>query len=603
MNKLEKNNPNEHIHCIIYCTSSNRFFEDELDVILNIRKKYDGNKLPIVIVYTKAIKDEDVECAKKTIDEFLKKHGENLSDEVFGITFIPVNSRGEEIKVLDTKIYYYCYGLGRLMRTCFLKGENSYRFAIKKSLIQIGKRSIKEYLDSMESQIKNNNNYFTYLYMQFEPNFPDYIAFCFQKITDILKQDGIQEKELDKLENYLSKYQINSDQDLSQIKCMICDSVPKNPYECHFCNSEVCEICLLNKKENEGYYQCKNCDQEIFIKKENNNKDDINKMDSKIISSYNTYELNEDFGKKNLSKQLCMICKNNPKNSYKCNNCEYELCEECFLKQFEYVEKYICGNCGKDDFEKKKEENIINEIVNEKNEDVEKEEKNNIKEENKISEPKSSEEDYKNECEEDENYLQVLNNNFNFESKEKINKYIELFKNELLEILNKLFDDFTKKSATEIYSQYIEKYHDLMNDNAKMGKMKDKEQIKSEAIEKINKALKEKAIKNFLSKIASQFYRDIVLKFRNKCEEKLNIFINELIKNEEANEFFKNCYDLIGNKKLKFEKELNEYIKKFEQKENESLNKFYEINESIGDSKDNIGCSSSEKKFGLSNQC
>ena len=39
MSKLENNDPNKHIHCIIYCTSSNRFFEDELDVILKIRKK------------------------------------------------------------------------------------------------------------------------------------------------------------------------------------------------------------------------------------------------------------------------------------------------------------------------------------------------------------------------------------------------------------------------------------------------------------------------------------------------------------------------------------------------------------------------------------
>ena len=33
MNKLDSNNPNDHIHCILYCTTSNRFFKDELDVV------------------------------------------------------------------------------------------------------------------------------------------------------------------------------------------------------------------------------------------------------------------------------------------------------------------------------------------------------------------------------------------------------------------------------------------------------------------------------------------------------------------------------------------------------------------------------------------
>ena len=65
--KLDNNDPNEHIHCIIYCTTSNRFFEDELKVILEIRKKYDGKKLPIVIAYTRATKDDEVESAKNTI--------------------------------------------------------------------------------------------------------------------------------------------------------------------------------------------------------------------------------------------------------------------------------------------------------------------------------------------------------------------------------------------------------------------------------------------------------------------------------------------------------------------------------------------------------
>ena len=66
--KLNSNDPNEHIHCILYCTTSNRFFEDELDVILKLREKYDGKKLPIVIVFTRATNDEEVDTKKKFLE-------------------------------------------------------------------------------------------------------------------------------------------------------------------------------------------------------------------------------------------------------------------------------------------------------------------------------------------------------------------------------------------------------------------------------------------------------------------------------------------------------------------------------------------------------
>ena len=46
------------------------------------------------------------------------------------------------------------------METCFKKGEKPYRCAIKNSLIQIGKNSIKEYLDIIHSKLENNLDYF-----------------------------------------------------------------------------------------------------------------------------------------------------------------------------------------------------------------------------------------------------------------------------------------------------------------------------------------------------------------------------------------------------------------------------------------------------------
>jgi len=65
--KLNSNDPNDHIHCLIYWTTSNRIFADVLGVILKLREKYDVKRLPIVIVYTRATKDEEAESIKKSI--------------------------------------------------------------------------------------------------------------------------------------------------------------------------------------------------------------------------------------------------------------------------------------------------------------------------------------------------------------------------------------------------------------------------------------------------------------------------------------------------------------------------------------------------------
>ena len=92
--------------------------------------------------------------------------------------------------------------------------------------------------------------------------------------------------------------------------------------------------------------------------------------------------------------------------------------------------------------------------------------------------------------------------------------------------------------------------------------MDNKEILKAKAVKEINAALKEKAIENFLSKISSQFFQDIVTKFKERCEQKLNTFINNLLNNEEANEFFKNCDEINGKKKRYSEQSIKQEILK-----------------------------------------
>ena len=785
INKLDKNDPNEHVHCIIYCTSSNRFFEDELDVILKLREKYDGKKLPIVIVYTRATKDEEAENAKKTINEFLTKHGESLSDDIFGITFIKVNAREEKFDNLGDVFYKASFGLPHLMSTCIKKGEKSYRYAIKSSLIQIGKNSIKEYMENMYEKL-TNNNYFNYLAEKYEPNFSDYISFCFYKMTDIDEQKGISKKELQILKKYLIRHNLFIDNSLSVLRCMLCNKIPKNPLKCDFCKSEICKSCYLNQVKNNGYYECKLCEQAKFLDNENNeyinkmkddnikdtneiyeeknkieneednynniniknvltkkkcmiclkdpenplkceycqfricnvcflkkledegecpcencgkegfeklktdeisNKDDdeddenmIYKYDKKEEDNKNE-EKNDNYNEikeyKNLSKKYCMICSEIPNNPLKCENCEFRICNDCFLKQLENVGEYSCKNCGKADFinddnneneinlnEIKDDNNLDNknkiEEINEKNkynlvdnkknlskkycmicsnipkdpykckkcgfrvcydcflkslqsdencickkcdnEDFEADknlENNNLDEKDKINEDEEEIDMDDFDENDNDNYIQILNNNLSPASKAEINNYVKEFKNELAEVISEKFNEFAKKSADEIYTKVLEKYVDLRKEEIKMGNMKTKAQLKEEAEQEINNALREKAIENFLSKMASQFFKEIVFKFKERCELKLKEFIDNLLNNEQANEFFASCEEINGKKKLKFEEDINKYIKLLQQKEEESQKKA--IQAKFGSSKmesESCGCSPSEQNCG-----
>ena len=193
---LNINDPNQHIHCIIYCTTSNRIFEDELRVILKIREKYDGKRLPIVIVYTKAIDEKEVESKKKAINEFLNNYGEEISDDIFGISFIKVVAKEYIVVKRGQKFCDPVIGLADLVEACYKKGEKSYKIAIKNSLVEIAKNSFYNYIRGISNSLVNNINFFLYLSQRFDPNFSDFISFCFDKFSDIENQKGLNENEL-----------------------------------------------------------------------------------------------------------------------------------------------------------------------------------------------------------------------------------------------------------------------------------------------------------------------------------------------------------------------------------------------------------------------
>ena len=276
--KLNSNDLNEYIHCILYCIDG-RSNPDELDVIIKLREKYDGKKLPIVIVFTRATNDDEVNCSRNSIKDFLGKYGETLSNDIFGISFIPVNVRQDEIRMFDRKILFPSFGLSTLITTCFEKVETSYRILIKNTLIQIEKNKIKEYINNISKQLENNLNYYFYLSEKFEPHFANYISYCFDKITDVEKQKGINNDEMKNLQDYINDRKMEHleiKNEITENLCSTCSQKTDGPYICEFCKALYCEKCYLIQFSKNDVPRCSLCDQELKENKLNKKNQDKN---------------------------------------------------------------------------------------------------------------------------------------------------------------------------------------------------------------------------------------------------------------------------------------------------------------------------------------
>jgi GTPase SAR1 family protein len=65
--QLKTGNYNNYVHCIWYCVSGKRFEDVEIQALNRIRAYYQGNKIPIIMVYTQSVDEESIERLKKYI--------------------------------------------------------------------------------------------------------------------------------------------------------------------------------------------------------------------------------------------------------------------------------------------------------------------------------------------------------------------------------------------------------------------------------------------------------------------------------------------------------------------------------------------------------
>ena len=67
--QINDDNPDKYIHCIWYCWTETRLENVEFEILKKLSEEYTLNKLPIVIVYTKAVFPDNVKKAKKFLEE------------------------------------------------------------------------------------------------------------------------------------------------------------------------------------------------------------------------------------------------------------------------------------------------------------------------------------------------------------------------------------------------------------------------------------------------------------------------------------------------------------------------------------------------------
>ena len=220
-NKLEKGNPNEVIHCILFTLTGKRFENIEYNILNELRKIYKEKNIPITIVYTQSIENENFIAEIK--EKLNKKLNNEITDKPEGIRFIEVLAKEETTK----KVTFKPFNISKLLKICYENFKYSCPIAQKRCLlVQIKKelfkmvddKNINDSLFDNENEPDSLKNYFLKIFNEFCPfntninNFPmDLIGDIKNKISDYAKNvfDGYISIELEEISNFMINSQIN----------------------------------------------------------------------------------------------------------------------------------------------------------------------------------------------------------------------------------------------------------------------------------------------------------------------------------------------------------------------------------------------------------
>ena len=168
--KCEKNEPDNLIHCLLYCFTGTRFEREEGEILVKLRQTYEGKKLPIIMVLTQDIEDEEEDEEdgfKQLYDSINKimeeKCGESLSENVNRITLIKILAKEKKI---GKKVTIPPKGLDVLIEKCLEKGEYSTKFASFSAVKFSAEKKIKEDFFKIKKEIFTERDRFLDVFFQ-----------------------------------------------------------------------------------------------------------------------------------------------------------------------------------------------------------------------------------------------------------------------------------------------------------------------------------------------------------------------------------------------------------------------------------------------------
>lgn len=148
--KLKLGNPNDVIHCILFTIQGTRYEDKEIELLNELRKIYKEKSIPIIIIYTQCIEEENY------INEFKKKLNQKLQNEINdspqGIRFIDILAQEKKTR----KDTYKPYNLSKLLIMCYENFKYSCSIAQKRCLLTKVKEKIYKLIDDKLLNIQEN---------------------------------------------------------------------------------------------------------------------------------------------------------------------------------------------------------------------------------------------------------------------------------------------------------------------------------------------------------------------------------------------------------------------------------------------------------------
>ena len=153
--KLLSSNKDQFIHCIWYCITETRFYDEDKESITSLLSSYEDDYLPIIIVYTRAVDIEESNAFIKSFKEFLNDDNDNINDKIEYIPILAKDKQGQKaygIKSLE----------GVTLNRIKQANKSPYYQSIRERIIDLYKFNINRKYENIKDKVINMINMIQY---------------------------------------------------------------------------------------------------------------------------------------------------------------------------------------------------------------------------------------------------------------------------------------------------------------------------------------------------------------------------------------------------------------------------------------------------------